>query len=200
MKRRLSAFWTIPLALFILGLASFQVRCVAQSAIQVDAAGVPVTAGGFVKRSDLTVDQTTKRLRVDVGTTAITGTVTTSTNMNISSLNGTAISAANPLPTTNALTQSRTYSTNIVLASASTPVVLGTTQTFQWLTIVGNSLGRVANTNTIYLQTQADNGTNGIPVAAGGTVTLSMPANKYDYLSNYWVGGVVGGAKVFWGY
>lgn len=102
--------------------------------------------------------------------------------------------------TTNVLTQSRTYSTNIVLSSATTPVVLGTSETFQWLTIVGNNLGRVANTNTIYLQTQADDGTNGIPVAPGGTVTLTLSPNKFDYLSNYWVGGVVGGAKLFWGY
>lgn len=98
------------------------------------------------------------------------------------------------------LTQSRTYSTNIVLSSATTPVVLGTSQPFQWLTIVGNNLGRVANTNTIYIQTQADDGTNGIPVAPGGTVTLTLSPNKFDYLSNYWVGGVVGGAKLFWGY
>jgi hypothetical protein len=121
---------------------------------------------------------------VEGGVTISNATINTSTN----------VQATIPL------TQARTYSTNIVLASASTPVVLGSTQTFQWLTIVGNTLGHTANTNTIYLQTQADDGTNGIPIAPGGTVTLSMPANRFDYLSNYWVGGIVGGAKVFWGY
>lgn len=173
--------------------------------------GAWVDAGGYSMTLELQrhnnvggvpfyVDRNTGRVLVDIGTNiTITGTVVTATNVSAMIAGQTArldVNQTNSLP----LTQVRTYSTNIVLASATTPVVLGGGTPFRMLTVVGNSLGHTANTNTIYIQTQADDGTNGVPIGAGLTGGITLPPNTFDYLSNYWVGGVVGGAQVFWTY
>lgn len=135
------------------------------------------------------------------GDISVTNPIPTGANtigsVNLVGATNQVVIASTPAPT---LSQCQRWSTNIVLSSATTPVVLGTSQTFKILAITANSVGHVADTNYIYFQTQSDNGTNGIPIAPGQTFTLVVPANSYDYLSNYWIGGVVGGADITWWY
>ena len=80
------------------------------------------------------------------------------------------------------------------------PTVLGTGAIeFSTITFIAYNAARTENTSTVYIQTTSGASDAGIPLAPGGSVTITAPSKGVLNDSQFYIGGTAGqGVIGFW--